>query len=460
MQWLSPGDQGSTRILILGGGFAGVYAGYELQRTLRGLDADLAMVSRENSFVYYPLLPEIVSGAIETESILNPIRQVVPRSTLYVGEITDIDLDRHCVEIYHGLYGYQQKQRTIFYDHVVLALGGIPNTEPVPGLSEHGFDVQRLSNAFALRNHLIDTLEQADIETNPEVKRRLLTYVVIGGGATGVEVAAEIWDLFVEAVRYYPNTEVDDLRVVVVQRGDRLIPDFPERLVRYAERTLRDRGIEILFNREVTRVDAFGVALDGEDYIPAETVIGSIGLRPNPLITALPVEHDDRGRIVANPDLTVGERNNVWALGDNASIIDPHTGKPYPQTAQHAVRGAKLVARNISATLRGEPRTPMTYRTRGMMVPLGRRKAIADIRGFTLRGFPAWWIWRTYYLFQLPRWPKRIRVMFDWTAGLLFPPDIVQLKVGQHGPPGRQRRDPSQPRARTGVETSTSPPNL
>lgn len=435
-------DSGRQRyhhnIVILGGGFAGVYAAYELQNTLKDLDVDIAVVNRENSFVYYPLLPEIVSGAIETESILNPIRQVVPRADLYVGEVTGIDLERQEVEINHGLYGHRQFPCTMSYDHLVLALGGVPNTEPVEGLAERGYDVQRLANAFSLRNHLIDTMEQGDIELDPEAKSRLLTYVVIGGGATGVEVAAEIWDLFVEAAQYYNHISVEDMRVVLVHGGGRLIGDLPEHLGEYAGKELAGRGIDIRYNERVTRVDANSVELRSGETIQSQTVIGSIGLKPNPLIADLPVPHDNRGRVETNRDLTVGAFSNVWGIGDNAMVEDPHTGEAYPQTAQHAVQQGKLVARNISASLRGEETAFMKYKTRGQMVPLGRRKAVADIRGFTLSGFPAWWLWRTYYLFQLPRWPKRIRVAFDWTSGLLFAPDIVQLKVGQATPPGKR----------------------
>lgn len=436
MEWLKPGEQAAQRILILGGGFAGVYTGYELQSALNLKQAriELGIVNRENFFVYYPLLPEIISGAIETESILNPIRLVVPQATLYVGEVTKIDLENNSVEIRHGLYGHHQEPRTLYYDHLVLALGGVANTARIPGLAEYAFDVQRLSTAFALRNHLIDVLEQADIETNPAKKKRLLTFAVVGGGATGVEVAAEIHNLVVEASDYYKHIEHDDLRVVIVHSGERLFADLPEHLASFAERILQERGIEILFNKRAARVEPDALHLNDDSVIDTRTVVGSIGLQPNPLIRDLPVPHDDRGRVNVNQYLLVEGHSNVWALGDNARVCDPNTGEPYPQSAQHAVRGAKLVARNIAASMRGETLEPMTYKTIGQMVPLGHRSAIAEIRGRSLAGLPAWFIWRTYYLSSLPRWTKKLRVAFDWTLGLFFPPELVQLKVGQPTP--------------------------
>jgi NADH dehydrogenase len=438
MEWLRPGEQQPPRILILGGGFAGVYTGYELQRRLRRSQAELAIVNRENFFVFYPLLPEIISGSIAVEAILNPIRLVVPAATLYVGEVTDIDLAERRVTIRHGLYQHQQAPRALYYDHLVLALGGVPATFGIPGLAENAFDVQRLSNAFALRNHLIDVLEQADIETNPLEKRRLLTVVVIGGGSTGVEVASEVWSLFIDAVRYYRHIEPEDFRVVIVQAGPRLIPEFPAKLGDYAARLLTKRGVEVLLDRKVVRVEPEHVELDDGTIIPAHTIIGSVGVQPNPLVRNLGVEVDRRGRVVVDEFLRVPGYDNVWALGDNALALDPETGEPYPQTAQHAVQEAKVVADNIAATLRGRPLKRMEYRTRGMLVSLGHRSAAGSIRGWTFSGFFAWWLWRTYYLLQLPRWERRLRVAFDWTLDLFFPPELVQLKVGQPAPAARR----------------------
>jgi NADH dehydrogenase len=436
--WTIPDERPTRRILILGGGFAGVYAAMHLQRILEGSAAEIAIVNRENFFVFYPLLPEVLSGSIDTEAVLNPIRLVASKATLYVGEVIGIDLERHAVEIRHGLYRHRQEPRTLYYDHLILALGGVPNVSRILGLGEYAFDVQRLSHAFALRNHLIDTLEQADIETDPDRKRRLLTFVIVGGGANGVEVAAHVRDLVFDACQYYKHIDDSELRVIIVHSGKRLIPDLPARLGYYAERLLRRRGVQILFERRVVKVEPDAVHLNTGEIIPAETIVGSVGIAPNPLVTGLPVPHGPRAGIRVRNDLSVPGYRNVWALGDNAFLIDPHSKdeKPYPLTAQTAVRQAKLAAENIAASMRGQPLNAFTYRTIGEMVALGHRSAVAHIKGVTLSGFIAWWIYRTYYLLQLPRLEKRLRIVFDWTLDLFFPPVLVQLKVGQPAPTG------------------------
>lgn len=423
-----------NRILILGGGFAGVYTARALQRELRGTDAKVAIVNRENFHVFYPLLPEIISGAIDTEQVLNPIRRVAPQARLYAGDVTRIDLANQRVEIRHGLYQYRQTPRTLYYDHLVLALGGVPSVSRIPGLGEYAFDVQRLSNAFALRNHVIDTLEQAAIERDPAVRERLLTYVVIGGGPTGVEIAAEINSLVDDAVQYYAGIDRSDLRVIVVEYAPRILGPMPEELAAFATRALEERGVEFLLSTGVERIERHAVVLNNGETIHAETVVGSVGVDINPLIRDLDAPHDERGRLVAHETLRVGDYPNVWALGDNALVIDPSTGKPYPQTAQHAVRQAKVVAHNIAATINGEALEPMVYKTRGQMVALGHRNAVAEIFGRCISGFPAWFLWRSYYLLQMPLIDKRVRVVFSWTIDLLAPPTLVQLKVGQPAP--------------------------
>lgn len=422
------------RVLILGGGFAGVYTALALQEELRGLRARVAIVNRENFFVFYPMLPETISGAIDTEHVLNPIRQIVPQAKLYVGEVVAIDLDGGKVEIRHGLYGHQQTPRTLYYDHLVLALGGTPSTSHIPGLAEYAFDVQRLSTAFALRNHIIDTLEQAAIERDSEVRQRLLTYVVIGGGATGVEIAAELDTMLDDAIQFYPDIDPAEARVIIAEYAPRLLGPLPEDLAEFARRSLEERGVIVRTSTAVERVERREVHLAGGEVIASETVIGSVGVDVNPLIRDLPGPHDQKGRLIASDALLVGEHRNVWAIGDNARVYDPHTGEPYPQTAQHAVREARTVAHNIAATIRGRPLRAMDYKTKGQLVALGKHNAVAQVFGHKFEGFPAWWLWRTYYLAQMPLWEKRLRVMFSWTIDLFFPPPLVQLKVGQPAP--------------------------
>ncbi len=427
-----------TRIVIAGGGFAGVTTAHALRDAARSGDVEVALISRENAFVFYPLMPEVISGALRVETILTSIRQVVPHARLYVGELTAIDRERQVVTIQHGLYQHHQEPLELPYDHLVLALGGIPATFGIPGLDDYAFDVQRLSNAFALRNHLIDLLEQADIETDLEEQRRLLTVAVIGGGPTGVEVAAEIRSLFTHALPFYRNIRPGTERIVLIEALPRLLTGFPESAAERAARELRRRGIEVSLGRKVVRVEPAAVVLDDGSVVESRTIVSAIGVEPNPLVRSFGLPLDQRGRLVVDEYLRVSGYSNIWAIGDNAAVTDPATGRPYAPTAQHAVRQAKLLARNLLASIRGEPLQPMRYRTRGMMVTLGDHAAIAWLGRVTLTGFAAWWLWRTYALLQIPRWDRRIRLAMEWTLDLLFPPELVQLKVGQPAPATRR----------------------
>ncbi|GBD19923.1 Demethylphylloquinone reductase NdbB [bacterium HR28] len=427
-----------VRIVIAGGGFAGVTAAHELRRAARRGEIEVALISRENAFVFYPLMPEVISGALRVETILTSIRQVVPHARLYAGELTGVDLERRVVTIQHGLYQHRQEPLELPYDHLVLALGGVPATFGIPGLDDYAFDVQRLANAFALRNHLIDLLEQADIEADPKEQQRLLTVVVIGGGPTGVEVAAEIRSLFTHALRYYQNIRPGTERVVLVEALPRLLTSFPETAAVRAVRELQRRGIEVLLGRKVVRVEPAAVLLDDGTVLESRTIVSAIGVEPNPIVRNFGLPLDERGRIVVDEFLRVNGMTNVWALGDNAAVTDPTTGRPYAPTAQHAVRQARLLARNLLATLHHRELAPMRYRTRGMMVTLGDHAAIAWLGRVTLDGFLAWWLWRTYALLHIPRWDRRIRLAMEWTLDLLFPPELVQLKVGQPAPATRR----------------------
>ena len=449
-----------ARIVIAGGGFAGVTAAHQLRQAARAGHVDVALVSRENAFVFYPLMPEVIAGGLRVETILTSIRHVLPHARLYVGELTGVDLERQTVTIQHGLYQHHQRPLELPYDHLVLALGGVPATYGIPGLDDYAFDVQRLSNAFALRNHLIDLLEQADIESDPAEQRRLLTVVVIGGGPTGVEVAAEIRSLFTHALPYYRAIRPDSARIVLVEALPRLLTGFPDAVAHRAARELRQRGIEVLLGRKVIQVEPAAVVLDDGTRLESRTIVSAIGVEPNPIVGSFGLPLDQRGRIVVDEYLRVTGHPNVWAIGDNAAVIDPATGRPYAPTAQHAVRQAKLLARNLVASLRGEPLQLMRYRTRGMMVTLGDHDAIVWLGRVTLTGFFAWWLWRTYALLQMPRWDRRIRLAMEWTLDLLFPPELVQLKVGQPAPATRRLVEAALRRLREGPWPGETAPTV
>jgi NADH dehydrogenase len=449
-----------ARIVIAGGGFAGVTAAHQLRHAARAGHVEVALVSRENAFVFYPLMPEVIAGGLRVETILTSIRHVLPHARLYVGELTGVHLERQTVTIQHGLYQHHQRPLELPYDHLVLALGGVPATYGIPGLDDYAFDVQRLSNAFALRNHLIDLLEQADIEPDPAEQRRLLTVVVIGGGPTGVEVAAEIRSLFTHALPYYQAIQPDTARIVLVEALPRLLTGFPDAVAHRAARELRQRGIVVLLGRKVIQVEPAAVVLDDGTRLESRTIVSAIGVEPNPIVRSFGLPLDQRGRIVVDEYLRVTGHPNVWAIGDNAAVIDPATGRPYAPTAQHAVRQAKLLARNLVASLRSEPLQPMHYRTRGMMVTLGDHNAIAWLGRVTLTGFLAWWLWRTYALLQIPRWDRRIRLAMEWTLDLLFPPELVQLKVGQPAPATRRLVEAALRRLREGPWPAETAPTV
>jgi len=289
--------------------------------------------------------------------------------------------------------------------------------------------MKTLADALALRNHVIDLLEHADIEPDPEMRRPLCTIVVAGGGFAGVEMIAELNDFARRAQRFYPHIRPDELRMVLVHPGARLMPEISESLASYAHKQLTRRGVKVRLKTEIARASADKVELRDGSVIPSKTLVWTAGTSVNPLIAALPCRKDERGRLLVNALLEIPDCPGVWAVGDCAHIPDPETGRPHPLTAQHAVREGRQAGRNIVATLRGAVKQPFVFATRGQLVPLGRRSAVADILGWRFHGFFAWWLWRTIYLCKLPGFERKVRVALDWTLDLFFPRDITLLKV-------------------------------
>jgi NADH dehydrogenase len=418
-----------TRILILGGGFGGVHTAVHLERLLaRELEAgtvELGLVSRENYMVFQPMLPEVISGSIGLVDTITPIRRLCPSTNLYTRTIERIELDRRRV---HAAAGFGSRQYSLEYDHLVIALGNVTSFAGRPGLAEHALPFKYLGDALAIRNRLIHTLEEADIEGSAEVRRMLLTFVVAGGGFSGVEAVAELNDFVRAAARSFRNLRADEIRVILVHAGGVILPELPSSLGRFAETLLSRRGVEIRLNQRLQSATADAALLEGGDRIETRTLITTVPSMANPLVAMLPCK-SERGRLVVDEHLAVPEHPGVWAVGDCAWVIDARTGEPAPPTAQHATREARCVAENIAATLRGTPRRAFSFRALGKMGSLGHRSAVAEVFGFRLSGFVAWWLWRTIYLMKLPGLDRKVRVALDWTLDLLFPPDIVQLKT-------------------------------
>jgi NADH:ubiquinone reductase (H+-translocating) len=419
-------EQDKTRILILGGGFAGLHAAMHLDDTLaRDPDIEVTLVNRENFFLFTPMLHEVAASDLDLTNIVNPVRKLLKRVKFFAGEVASIDVERRAVTVSHG---FDHHHHELPYDHLVIGLGSITNFFNLPGLAEKALTMKSLGDAIHLRNHLIGLLEEADIECSDDVRGPLLTLVVAGGGFAGVETIAGINDFVREAVHFYNNLREDMLRIVLVHPGDVILPELGPKLGHYAQQKLAARGVEILVNTRVTGVTEHGIQLSSGEMIKTEALIWTAGTSPNPVLMSLPCMKD-HGRIVVNETLQVPGYEGIWALGDCAVVPDPKTGRPHPPTAQHALRQGKTLAKNLIATIHNRSLTPFSFKTIGQLAAIGRRTGVANILGINFSGFIAWWLWRTIYLSKLPRFEKKLRVALDWTLDLLFTKDLVQFQT-------------------------------
>jgi NADH:ubiquinone reductase (H+-translocating) len=417
-------DGKPMRVLILGGGFGGVYTALELEKLLSDDEQiHVTLVSRDNYFVMTPLLFEAGSGVLEPRHAVNPIRPLLSRTRFIEAEVRAIDLERKTVSVQPPHEDAEQVQ----YDHLVLALGGITNTRIVPG-SEHALTFKNLGDAIYLRNHVIQLFERADIETDPQRKASQLTFVIVGGGLVAVELAGELITFLTNLSRLYPRIAPRELRLEVLEGAPYIIAEMDRDLGEYAADTLGRRGVRIRVNTRVDRIEPTRVHLPDGESIESETIIMATGVVPSPLVAGLPIEKDKKGRAITEPTMRSQSHPQIWALGDCASIPDP-SGKPYPPLAQHAIREATQLAQNIVASIRGNALSPFVYNSKGTLAALGHFKGVGKIYNIKIRGFLAWWVWRTYYLFRMPRWNRRLRIVLDWTIALLFKNDIVQLDM-------------------------------
>lgn len=428
----------TKRIVILGGGFGGLYAALQLDRTIaRDPDVEVTLIDPENFALFTPMLHEVASGSLDAASIVVPIRQELRRVEFLQANATAIDFPSRTVTI---AYGFAGRTEAIRFDQLLIAAGS--QTRFPPGIGRHALGMKTIQDALLLRNWLIGVLERAEIEEDPELRHTLLTFVVAGGGFSGVETVGAINDFLRDIAPHYRRVSTEALSVVLAASGEHLLPEFEPALGRYAESKLRMAGIDVRLHTKVADYDGRTVSLHADNgeslaVLSAHTLIWTAGITPSPLIESLPLPKE-RGRIVASATMAVPGIEGVWACGDCASIPDA-SGKPYPTTAQHAIRQGTQVARNIVATIRQHPEDvrPFRYKMLGQLAAIGRERGVASIFGLRFSGFPAWLLWRSAYLIKLPSLTKKIRVMLEWTLDLCFARDTVQLLTVQELRSGR-----------------------
>lgn len=421
----------AKRIVILGGGFAGMKTAECLEEELRtNPSVSVSLVSETNALLFTPMLAEVAGSSLEPSHISTPLRSTLHRTEFIRGRVTGVDLEKKTVEVDSEMG--EVSRREIPYDHLVLALGAVSNYLGLKNVQEVAFDFKSLLDAIRIRNHVIEMFERADLEGDPDVRRALLTFVIAGGGFAGVELAGALNDFARGILADYPNLRREDVRVVLVHSRERILPELSESLGRYAQKKMEERGVEFRMNTRLT--DArHGRVLLGDMEIPAQTLVWTAGTAPNPLTKALAIEKDKRGAVIVDATLAVPGQRGCWALGDCAAVVDAKNGKPCPPTAQFALREAATLAKNIAASLNDRPLRAFHFDSLGALCVVGHQTACAELtvpfsrkRSMRFSGLLAWLMWRGIYLGKLPGLERKVRVMVDWTVELFFPKDIVQ----------------------------------
>jgi NADH:ubiquinone reductase (H+-translocating) len=417
-------------VVIAGGGFGGAMAAREMERIMPRQSTRLVLVNDVNFLLYTPFLPEAAAGTLEPRHVVTPLREILERTYLRLGVISSHDPAAKTV----GVRTRDGDVEQLPYDQLLLALGSVSRVLPVPGLSEHAIGFKTLADAIWLRNHVIETLEAANASEDPTRREELLTYVFVGGGYAGLEALAELQDFAADAMESYPRARLHGMRWVLVEAADRVLPEIDAELADYALRELRGRGIDIRLGTTLEELTASSARLSTGETLPTRTAVWTAGVAPHPSLKGLSLPLDERGRVPVDEHLRVRGMDSVWAIGDCAAVPDPRGGLS-PPTAQHAVRQGPVAARNIAAELGvGAPRA-FEYRGNAAFVNLGRYKAVGKVGGRTFRGFPAWWMARTYHMSQIPGAARKARAVIDWTASLPFRRDLSE--VGSIGHPKR-----------------------
>jgi NADH:ubiquinone reductase (H+-translocating) len=420
--------QRTHQIVILGGGFVGLYTCLGLEKKLAPDRADLTLVNPESFMAYQPFLPEAASGNIEPRHVVVPLRSVLGRTRLVTATVSGVDHLRRVVTVQPS----EGEPYEVPYDVLVVALGSVSRVLPVPGLAEIGVGFKTVAEAIFLRNQVLECMDAAEWADDQALRARLLTFVFVGGGYAGVEALAELEDLARDAVRGYQRISRADMRWILLEAAPEILPEMAPDMGPYAVRILTERGIEVRLNTTLVSAQHGLMRLsDGEEF-EADTLVWTTGVRPNPLVAKMGLTNDDPGRLVVDRFLRVQGAEGVWAAGDCAAVPDLLLGGYNPPTAQHALRQARAIASNIAATFEDEPLKEFRYKNMGGLASLGRYKGIARVLGIHLRGFPAWWLHRNYHLLMIPTFNRKVRIILDWTVGLFFRRDVAQLGSLQH----------------------------
>jgi NADH dehydrogenase len=423
------GERGRTpRILIIGGGYVGVYSALELQRRLGRGEARIALVNPESFMVYQPFLPEAASGSIEPRHVVVPLRAILRGGRLITGEVTALNHARRRATV-RPMEGQPYE---LDYDIVVVGPGSVSRVLAVPGLAERAVGFKTVTEAIYLRNQVLSRMDAAESTADPDLRRRALTFLFVGGGYAGVEALAELEDLARDASRYYRTVRREDMRWVLVEATPRILPEIDPGLADYALQRLRRRDIEVHLGTRLESAEGGVMRLSNGRSFPADTLVWTTGVRAPPLVAGLGFPVDERGRVLADEYLRVRGVDGAWTAGDCAAVPDLTLGGICPPTAQHALRQARRLGSNLAASIQGRPLQPFRYRQLGSLVSLGRYKGVARIPGMRLRGFPAWFLHRTYHVARIPTFNRKVRVVIDWTVALFFRRDVVQLGSLQH----------------------------
>ena len=418
-------------VVIAGGGFGGLYAARRLERRLPRYSARIIVVSDVNFLLYSPLLPGAAAGSLEPRHVVVPIREELEWADLRVGRVTGADPGVN--ELY--VRTLDQRDETIRYDQLLVALGSVSRVLPIPGLAEHALGFKTLADAIALRNRALINLEIAESLPDDESRREYLTFLFVGAGYAGVEGIAELQDYLNATIERYPRCRETGTRWIIADVLDRIMPEIPESLAEFASQELRRRGIELRTGTRLEHMDEHSAVLSTGERVPTRTVCWTAGVKPPAIVRELGLPLTDSGRIETDATMRVKGQHNVWAIGDAAAVPDPAQKRKAasPPTAQHAIRQGRVVGSNVAAALAGRKPRPFRYRTLGVFVDLGQHKAVATMLGIRLRGFPAWFAARSYHLVMMPGMARRVRLAADWTVGLLF--GRASAELGQLGHP-------------------------